>query len=100
MAKKIKVKVQTQKCECSKCGQVSFVEPNTQHAFCRGFKIVKPLPALFLDLHGKNKGTWKLYTEGPTALATKSLIAGFGFLLALPVPSTDLILEDGEEIPS
>jgi hypothetical protein len=93
MAKKIKIKVQTVKCECSKCGQVSFVEANTQHFSCRGFKIVKPLPAMFLDLHGKVKGTWKPYTEGPTAQTAKGLIAGFGFLLALPIPTE-------EEIPS
>jgi len=61
--KKIKSVV---KCECSKCGQVAFVEPNQTHAFCRGFKLSKPLPTMFASLHGKNKGTWIPY-QAPVA---------------------------------
>lgn len=59
MAKKSKVKTVVVKCECSRCGQVASVEANKAHVFCRGFKIVKPLPALFSELSNPNKkGTW------------------------------------------
>lgn len=58
------------KCQCSKCGQVSHVSPQTEHAFCRGFKIHKPLPAMFANLCGKVKGTWEVYAAPSVQIAT------------------------------
>jgi hypothetical protein len=61
---KAKVRKVVVKCECSSCGQVASVEPNKEHAFCRGFKIVKPLPAMFSDLKNpKRMGKWVPYVE-------------------------------------
>lgn len=59
MAKKKKTKTPVVSCKCSSCEQVATASPNKAHAFCRGFKILKPLPAMFSDLKNPNKqGTW------------------------------------------
>jgi len=61
MAKKNKVKTVVVKCECSTCGQVSFVEANKPHAFCKGIHlgILERMPAQFRDLtNPKRKGSW------------------------------------------
>lgn len=58
------------RCQCSKCGQVSHVVPQTEHAFCRGFKIHKPMPAMFANLCSKVKGTWEIYAEPELQIAS------------------------------
>jgi hypothetical protein len=57
MAKK-STGVKVEKCACSKCGQVSNAAPNTPHAVCRGFRLLKPLPAMFAGLRNPVKGIW------------------------------------------
>ena len=59
MARKKRAAVQVEMCECSTCKQVARVEPGKEHAYCRGFGIVKPLPAMFADLKNpKRMGKW------------------------------------------
>lgn len=75
---KKKPPVKVIKCECSRCGQVSHVEPHTSHVFCRGFRIHKPLPALFASLQGKHKGSWI-----PVEETANTYLTGMGMLLKL-----------------
>lgn len=59
MPKKIKAAMVVVKCECSVCGQVANAQPNTEHHYCRGIRLVGPLPGLFSGLRKPdNKGTW------------------------------------------
>lgn len=70
--------VKVEPCECSKCGQKSSAQPNTPHAFCRGIKLLKPLPAMFADLRKPVKGTWLPISGVPTtadAMVEKGLVA-------------------------
>jgi hypothetical protein len=50
--------VKVEPCVCSKCGQKSNAAPHSQHAYCRGFAILKPLPPMFANLRKPVKGTW------------------------------------------
>ena len=57
---KVKKTTVVVKCECSVCGQVAHVEAGTQHHFCRGIRLVGPLPTMFMSLSKPdNKGTWQ-----------------------------------------
>jgi hypothetical protein len=94
---KVKVRKVVVKCECSRCGQVAHVEPYNSHVFCRGFKVVKPLPALFDKLQGKNKGMWTPSVE----MDKKRAIVAEGFLGGLAaILSMQPLFDIPEEIPS
>jgi hypothetical protein len=50
--------VKVEKCMCDKCGETANAQPSTPHAFCRGFRLLKPLPPMFAKLRNPVKGTW------------------------------------------
>lgn len=68
MASKKKAPVVVVKCACSTCGQVAHVEEGKTHQYCHGLKgIVKPLPDMFKDLKGPNKGKWEKVPDKVTS---------------------------------
>lgn len=67
MAKGKKSPTVVVKCECSTCGQIAHVVPGTLHHYCRGMRLVGPLPGLFSGLSKPdNKGTWRVWQAKPT----------------------------------
>lgn len=76
MAKSKSKGVKVEKCECSKCGEKATAQANTPHAFCRGFRLLKPLPPMFAKLRQPVKGIW-LAIEAPIPISAETAIEKF-----------------------
>lgn len=54
------------KCECTICGQIANVQPDTAHVSCKGIKLslLKQFPANVQNITIPNRqGIWKIYQE-------------------------------------
>jgi hypothetical protein len=76
MAKGKKIPTQVVKCQCSRCEQVAYVEPNKPHVYCGGIRlsIRAMLPPSMKDLvNPTKKGTWRTYVE-PEVQASEPVV--------------------------